>query len=249
MNQERKFSCPNTKQSQVDHWQEKTAEIIGQTIGTSLIDYLRRRTRNFDLELEGGQNLDYLQDTPFILVANHIKTKGLVIGERDLNITPDAFILERSIEDLAGRRPQIVASSDFGFIWHKNPAATQIQKKVESWRDSVLTGANFIPIKRGEGKVNLKFFRATKNALSQNTPIIIFPEGNSYWDHEQETPLKDGVAILAKRNKVPILPARIEGATSWSPKSPISITFKEPVSPDQSIEEIMHLVRSGISTR
>lgn len=246
MNPERITNGANQLRTILSDAEKKTAELLGQTAGNTFVDFLRRRVSDFEIDIFGVQNIQDLQKKPYILVANHIKTKGLIIGQRDLNITPDAFIIERAVKDLTGKQPQIVASSDFGFTWHENPASKLVQRKVESWRDQVLTGAGFIPIKRGESRVNLKFFRQVRSTLATNTPIIIFPEGNSYWGHEQQIALKDGVAILAQKYSVPIVPTRIEGATTWNPKSTISVWFKEPILPNQSIEEIMNRVGCGI---
>lgn len=81
------------------------------------------------------------------------------------------------------------------------------------------------PVHRGAGDIG-----AIKGALSilkQNEMMLMFPEGRRVKDENKAVHAKTGVAMLAHRARVPVIPAYISGEYKWMHK--ITITFGEPV--------------------
>ncbi|MFZ7133993.1 MAG: lysophospholipid acyltransferase family protein [Eubacteriales bacterium] len=89
---------------------------------------------------------------------------------------------------------------------------------------TVLKHLNVIPVKRGESDVH-----AIKNALrvlKSNKVLGIFPEGTRVKAGEEKKP-EGGMALLAIKSKVPILPIGIQGDYSFG--STIHLHIGEPI--------------------
>jgi 1-acyl-sn-glycerol-3-phosphate acyltransferase len=92
-----------------------------------------------------------------------------------------------------------------------------------------------IPIERdGFGLAGIK---ETLKRLKRGEAVLIFPEGTRTPDGAVQ-PLKPGFAALARRARVPLLPAAIDGAfEAWPRSSPlprlakICIVFGQPITP------------------
>lgn len=71
------------------------------------------------------------------------------------------------------------------------------------------------PVRRGEG--DTESIRYTMNALEKGQAVLIFPEGTR-GDGKHIGPMSKGVALIAKRTGVPILPVGIIGSHIALPK-------------------------------
>ena len=110
------------------------------------------------------------------------------------------------------------------------------------------------PIQRdGIGAQGLK---ETFRRLKMGGIVTLFPEGTRTSDGELGE-LKSGIALLATKAKVPIVPAAIAGTFEAWPKSrslpvphPIRVHFGRPISPEQvkslASEELTALIRDRI---
>lgn len=79
--------------------------------------------------------------------------------------------------------------------------------------------ARMIPVDREAGSAALrKMFNAAKEALADNRPIIIFPEGTRIAPGEHEE-LKPGVAAIYNHLKVPCIPAAVNSGLYWPRRS------------------------------
>ena len=112
-----------------------------------------------------------------------------------------------------------------------------------------------IPVQRdGSG------FSGVKNTLSRirgGDIVVLFPEGTRSKDGQLGR-MKSGFITLARRGKVPIIPAGVDGAYDALPRgsslpgqSRIRVTFGEPISVEQiqelSDEEILTELRRRIN--
>lgn len=87
----------------------------------------------------------------------------------------------------------------------------------------------------GDGK-DMAVFRTVTEVLSKGKKVLLFPEGKRSFDGEL-LPLKQGVALMALKNDVPVIPCWIEGAVKVWPRHKklphlfghISCTFGEAV--------------------
>lgn len=106
---------------------------------------------------------------------------------------------------------------------------------------SFIRNLNAHPIS-GDGK-DMAVFRAVTEILTDGKKVLLFPEGKRSFDGEL-LPLKQGVALMAHKNNVPIIPCWIEGSlTTWPrhKKLPhifgkVSCYFGDPVYPDKDVD-------------
>lgn len=80
------------------------------------------------------------------------------------------------------------------------------------------------PVKRGKGDVSM--FKGALKILNDCGAMLIFPEGRRVRNGKLIKP-KSGVAVIAHRAKVPVIPASISGEYKWMNK--ITVTYGEPV--------------------
>ena len=100
-------------------------------------------------------------------------------------------------------------------FWHFKWVAKEAMFKVP------LIGWNmrlnrYIPIRRGDRKSVVEMFSRCKEALSQGSSVIIFPEGTRSEDGNL-LPFKAGAFDLARRENMPILPLVIQGTLKALP--------------------------------
>ncbi len=117
----------------------------------------------------------------------------------------------------------------------------------------LIESLNAFPVRRGEA--DIAAIKETLRRLKQNRAVLMFPEATRTSDGRIRE-FKPGLALLAKKARVPIIPVVIEGAfdawprTSPVPKPfmPISVTFGEPFSvkqiKDYSPEELVREIHS-----
>jgi 1-acyl-sn-glycerol-3-phosphate acyltransferase len=80
---------------------------------------------------------------------------------------------------------------------------------------SFIRNLNAHPIS-GDGK-DMAVFRAVTEILINGQKVLLFPEGKRSYDGEL-LPLKQGVALMAHKNNVPIIPCWIEGSMKAWPR-------------------------------
>ncbi|MBV1887213.1 MAG: 1-acyl-sn-glycerol-3-phosphate acyltransferase [Parvibaculaceae bacterium] len=79
--------------------------------------------------------------------------------------------------------------------------------------------ARMIAVDREAGSASLRtMFNAAKEALADNRPIVIFPEGTRIAPGEHEE-LKPGVAAIYNHLKVPCIPAAVNSGLYWPARS------------------------------
>ncbi len=119
----------------------------------------------------------------------------------------------------------------------------------------LLESVGGIPIDR-EGSA-LSGIRATLEALERGEVVLVFPEGTRTRDGEIGV-FKPGLALVARRAKVPIIPAAIEGAYQAWPRDAalprpgtIHVHYGKPLSYEEikgcSEEELAALVQKRVS--
>lgn len=74
----------------------------------------------------------------------------------------------------------------------------------------LITSLNAIPIDR-DGESDLQAFRKVFDVLNKGGALLVFPEGTRTRDGALQ-PAKKGIAMMACRAKVPVIPARIFGS-------------------------------------
>lgn len=91
-----------------------------------------------------------------------------------------------------------------------------------------------IPVYNGSS-VNRDALRMALDVLKADHPVGIFPEGQRVSDGEEGNPFR-GVAFIAKRAGVPVIPARIRGTgkalpkgAKWFRRSRVTVTLGEPI--------------------
>lgn len=85
-------------------------------------------------------------------------------------------------------------------------------KKLFGW---LIRSLGSFPVSRGES--DMQSIRISMELLEQGEALLIFPEGGRN-DGETMNPLSKGVAMLAKKNDVPVIPVGLIGAKERLPK-------------------------------
>ncbi|HEU5079688.1 MAG TPA: lysophospholipid acyltransferase family protein [Opitutaceae bacterium] len=101
-----------------------------------------------------------------------------------------------------------------------------------------LDGVGTIPVDR-DGGSDVTAIKRVLQALKQEKPVILFPEGTRSPDGNLQTP-KPGVGLIACRTGVPVVPARIFGSDIAFGKegklrlgTPVSVVFGKPLQPEE----------------
>lgn len=99
-----------------------------------------------------------------------------------------------------------------------------------------LDGVGTIPVDR-DGGADVTAIKRVLQALKQEKPVILFPEGTRSPDGGLQAP-KPGVGLIACRTGVPVVPARIFGSFTAFGKegklrlgTPVSVVFGKPLQP------------------
>lgn len=100
------------------------------------------------------------------------------------------------------------------------------------WLDHVGT----IPVDR-DGGADVTAIKRVLQALKQEKPVILFPEGTRSPDGNLQAP-KPGVGLIACRTQVPVVPTRVfDSSTAFGKDgklrlgTPVSIVFGKPLQP------------------
>lgn len=100
------------------------------------------------------------------------------------------------------------------------------------WLDHVGT----IPVDR-DGGADVTAIKRVLQALKQEKPVILFPEGTRSPDGNLQSP-KPGVGLIACRTQVPVVPTRVfDSAIAFGKEgkirlgTPVSVVFGKPLQP------------------
>ena len=115
------------------------------------------------------------------------------------------------------------------------PGAIAFMAKEELFRNRfqrwLITSLYAIPIRRG--RVDRTALKACMTQLNQAMPLIMFPQGTRVKEGSTGK-IHTGVAWLARKTQVPVVPTRIRSNGLWRSflrKDPIQVTFGEPIPP------------------
>ncbi|CAN5220544.1 lysophospholipid acyltransferase family protein [soil metagenome] len=110
-----------------------------------------------------------------------------------------------------------------------------------------------IPVARETGSAALRrMLKAAREAVAQNRPIVIFPEGTRVAPGEQP-PLRAGIAGLYKTLGLPVIPVALNSGTLWPKRKFVkhsgTVTFRigEPILPGLGREEIEARIHTAIN--
>ncbi len=203
---------------------EKAGEIFGKFIVFPWIKFLQKKVGKFDIQYSGIQFLKDLEGRSYILVANHLKPDG--IRSQEMGLSQDVFVLSRIVFEHTGKQLRIVSKSDNGW-WSDKSFLRLWQRKCQPFGDGMSKGMGMIPVRKNPGSLNSYFLKLIEIAVQKKQPILMFPEGNWYQDFNPENKLESGVAHLALKYNLPIIPAYIHGCHSWKQSGKIRLSFGE----------------------
>lgn len=189
-----------------------------------------------------------LEGKPYLLAANHIKPRNILM--QAIALSPDSFVLGRVVQEESQRTPNMIANVT-GKI-RRIPIIGYIDKLWSPFREGVMEGAGFIPVKmrRGEksGGFNRNFVQKFRKAIEKKEPVIIFPQGRWDKDFNPEREFETGTATLAMNYDLPIVPVYIHGGRSWSSKEKASVNIGQIIKPEgKTKEEITDEIRGSIT--
>lgn len=81
------------------------------------------------------------------------------------------------------------------------------------------------PVRRGKGDIGA--IKASLKILGEGNVMLMFPEGHRIKDG-RKVKAKPGVALIAQRAQVPVVPVYISGEYKWMHK--ITVTYGKPIS-------------------
>lgn len=233
---------------------EKTGRFVGRKFFRKFFEDKKERVETFDVAVSGIENLKDLKDKPFILAANHLRHEG-PFG--DVIFPPDSFVLEKLVNEVTSKPIQTVVMQDSDMPFLQNRVVVGFETGIIKEQEGL------IPVKRrkvqmdekGEerktkkpGAVNLEFVRKVGESVAKGDPILIFPEGNWFSDWDPNRPLEEGVALIAQKYKLPVVPAYIRGARNWKPNNKVDVAFGAPIDVNsKGRDEVMGEIRSGIT--
>lgn len=101
-----------------------------------------------------------------------------------------------------------------------------------------LDGVGTIPVDR-DGGADVTAIKRVLQALKQQRPVILFPEGTRSPDGKLQAP-KPGVGLIACRTQVPVVPTRVFGSFTAFGRdgklrlgTPVNIVFGKPLQPSE----------------
>lgn len=220
---------------------------VGELLG-GIADVLRNRVNEFEIERSGVEHLKELEGKPYLLAANHIKPRNILM--QAIGLSPDSFVIGRVVREESQRIPNMITNVT-GKI-RRIPIIGYIDKLWSPFREGVMEGAGFIPVKmrRGEkpGGFNRNFIEKFRGAIERKEPVIIFPQGRWDKDFNPEREFETGAATLAKKYDLPIVPVYVKGGRSWSSKERASVNIGQIINPaEKTKEEITDEIKGSIT--
>ena len=181
------------------------------------------------LTVTGTEHLEKLH-CPAIFIANHQSHM-------------DTPVIVESLPDAIRDNLLFGAAADRWFVKGKEKLILQ------PWYQSLVMG-NF-PIVRGGGSKTLDY---ASWLINQGTNICIFPEGTRAMEDELGE-FRHGVALLALKHRIPVVPIVMKGLRALRPKGarsikpgPVSSTILEPIylSHDLGVSEATNILRDAM---
>ena len=219
---------------------------LGQSLGW-VADSIRGRVDNFDIQYFGGENIKELEGKPYLLAVNHIKPKNIAM--QAMGLSPDSFVLEKIGAKEGKIKPKIITNVT-GKI-SKVPVLGLLDKVWSPFREGIMEGMGFIPVKtkKGgkQGGFNRNFIKNIRKAKKNGEPIIIFPQGHWSRKFNPDLPFDTGTATIARNYDLPVVPAYIEWADSWRRGQKVSVSIGQSIeSGEKTKEEITAEIKSAI---
>ncbi|HQT79793.1 MAG TPA: lysophospholipid acyltransferase family protein [Rhodopila sp.] len=116
----------------------------------------------------------------------------------------------------------------------------------------LLTASGMIPIDRAAGGTAVRaLMRAGEIAARNQRQIVIFPEGTRS-DHGRPRPLQPGIAALASRTGLPVVPVATDSGLCWGRRAfrkrpgTIRIVVGTPVPAETERGALMRLLETGM---
>lgn len=222
---------------------EAFGEFLGASLGRRIIDGLTEKTAFFQLEVEGKEYLRGIKGG-FILASNHPIAPPL-LPSLDFGASPYALLLARVIREETGKPLAIVMK----YNQETKRFPSVLTKTLESISKGVLRGIRFLPVNT-QGAISefTNFMAATRQCLEAGQPVSIVVSGQedlpSGFDPHATQP---GVAHLAKKFRVPILPC-FTSVKQWNKGSPAFVAFGQPINPDDhSKNDLVKFVGESIA--
>lgn len=219
---------------------------VGRFLG-SVVGSFENRVKKFEIKCSGEECLKKLDGQPYILAANHIKPKNILL--RSIGLSSDSFVIRRVVKEESQRTPNAIANVT-GKI-RKIPIVGFIDNIWSSFREGLMEGAGFVPVKMKRGKesagFNRNFVKKFRESIERGEPIIIFPQGRWDKDFNPKREFETGAATLARRYDLPVVPVYIHGGRSWSSKEKASVSFGQIIRPEgKTKEEITGEIKENI---
>lgn len=209
--------------------------LSGRTILRIGLFWMRYRASKFDLDVEGSEHIEQLGDAPYLIVSNHVPAKVSVFGRlahvriaRQFNHSLDSFIYDRVVFQATGRRLAVAATCDRGW-WSPRPFFRMLQKQIgQPFAKAQMEAMGYVPVELNPGCFQRDFLHSVERAVRVGRPLLIFPESSVGADISTASTLKSGPAHLAMRLGLAVVPAYIEGTSSWNPPGRVAVRFGLP---------------------
>ncbi len=226
----------------------ETAAGVGRYIGKKVLfpwgdPRIAEKTDRFRLKVSGIENIQGLKGESYIIAANHVQPHGSGLLEA-LGLAPDAFILRKIVNGI-DQNLRIVAKYDLDEFQAKK-IPTPLLKYFEAFQRGLIEAHGDIPVRR-KGRFNIAFGRSQRRVIEAGEPILIFPAGEWGQEINGEQEFKQGVAFIAKRFHLPVIPVYIEGCSNWKPIQTVLIAFGSPLTmTTESREEFTDKIKKQI---
>ena len=166
-------------------------------------------------------HLEELKGKSFIIVGNHIKPRSKFL--KGITLPYDSFIA-RGVLKKFGVYATALTSYDAG------PTSSKAKKKKKTFRKDLLVkgiveSIDLIPLNRSESDPDT--IRQFKKRLDAgNIAIGIYPEGTWFRGYRKARKFQNGLAILAKRYGLPVIPIYVH---AYNLKKKTFLCFGKPV--------------------
>jgi hypothetical protein len=200
------------------------------------VSWLRRRATRFDLTVCGGEYLAALEGRPFLITSNHIWPSHSPLGPlarvrffRQYDHSADSFIFHRAVLERTGRTLHTAARCDRG-RWASTPWKRRFQKNIGQpfAREQMGALPGYIAVEQNPGCCQRPFLDSVRGCMVRGEPLLMFPGGIALDRPDLGPELHHGAWHIARRHRVPILPACILGSDSWRPGHPVTVAFGPP---------------------
>jgi len=205
------------------HW---LGRMLGWLLMISIVKPMRLIYGKRKVEILNQESLLELDGSSAFIASNHIKPRNAFL--KWISMPYDAFLAREMLKQ-NGMYSTALTSYDAG----KRSKLAKTLSKAARYKELLIKGIvkslDLIPLNRNENDPDtMRQLKARLNA--GNLGIGIFPEGTYFRGYRKSRKLHGGVAVLAKRYEIPILPIFIQaynlrgklqiaiGKPIWNPK-------------------------------